>query len=429
MSAARLRRIAPEALPTVARDPLDAGTLREAAAIVDDVRTRGVDALREYAEKFGDLERGAPMFFGPDALGRVLDGLDDATRAVLERTADRVRAFSEAQLAAISATRVEVPGGEAGHELQPMEVAGCYAPGGRFTLPSSVLMTAIPARVAGVRTVWVASPDPAPATLAAAAIAGADGLLCVGGPQAIAALAYGIGPIDPACDVVVGPGNRWVTAAKHHVGTRVRIDMLAGPSELLVLADESADAVLVAADLLAQAEHDTDALPVLVTTCAALADRVDREIERQLSGLPTAAVARVALERGFTVIAPSLDAAIDVADRVAPEHLEVICRDAEAVARRLRHYGALFVGPATAQVLGDYGIGPNHVLPTGGTARHRAGLSVLDFLRPLTWVRIDDPVAASQALRDAASLARLEGLEGHARSAERRLDLGVRGTM
>ncbi len=251
-------------------------------------------------------------------------------------------------------------------------------------------MTAVTARVAGVDNVIVASPRPALVTLAAAAVAGADAVLAVGGAHAIAALAYGIDGFDP-CDVVVGPGNRWVTAAKQVVSGRVGIDMLAGPSELVVLADETVDPATVAADLLAQAEHDPDALPVLVTTSETLAKAVEAEIENQLTGLPTREVAEVALAGGFITVVPDLESAIAVCDQLAPEHLQVMTKESEKVAATLDHWGGLFIGSGSAEVFGDYGSGPNHTLPTGGVARYRGGLSVLDFLRVRTWLEIDDP--------------------------------------
>jgi phosphoribosyl-ATP pyrophosphohydrolase/phosphoribosyl-AMP cyclohydrolase/histidinol dehydrogenase len=256
-------------------------------------------------------------------------------------------------------------------------------------------------------------------TLAAAAISGADGVLAVGGAQAIAALAYGVEEV-PACDVVVGPGNRWVTAAKQLVSGRVRIDMLAGPSELVVLADETADPVTVAADLLAQAEHDPDAVPILVAVDAALPRRVEAALAAQLVTLPTADTARRALANGCAVIVADVAAGVQVCNRLAPEHLEVLLACPDDALPGLRHYGGLFVGSATAEVLGDYGAGPNHTLPTGGTARFWGGLSVLTFLRHRTWIRVDDLDAAQPLVADAIALARLEGLEAHARSAERR---------
>jgi phosphoribosyl-ATP pyrophosphohydrolase/phosphoribosyl-AMP cyclohydrolase/histidinol dehydrogenase len=419
MTRAVLRRVEPEALPQGARDAVDRETLAAAAEIVDDVRLHGEAAVRRHAERLGDLLPGGALVLSPSVLQSALESIDGSDRALLERTAERIRRFAEAQRGALSEVRVALPGGEAGHAISPVDRAGCYAPGGRFPLPSSVLMTVVTARAAGVGSVWVASPRPAPITLAAAAVAGADGLLAVGGAQGIAALAYGAGLVPPV-DVIVGPGNRWVTAAKLLVSGRVGIDMLAGPSELLVLADDSADPATIAADLLAQAEHDVDARPILVTTSAALADAVDGELAKQLDGLPTAATAREAVAAGFTVVCTSEEAAWEICDRLAPEHLEVMTRDPEKARAQLRHYGALFVGSGAAEVLGDYGAGPNHVLPTGSTARFTGGLSVFDFLRVRTWMRMDRPSEAAGLVGDAVRLARLEGLEGHARSAERR---------
>jgi len=412
-----LRRLRPDALPSLRRAAVDADTLTAASVIVEDVRARGEVALRAHATRLGDLPEGAPLLLDRDALKRAFDAQPAEVQALLERTAARVRAFAVAQRAALSAVDVEVPGGRAGHDIRAVDRAACYAPGGRFPLPSSVLMTAVTARVAGVAHVIVASPRPAPVTLAAAHVADADALLCVGGAHAIAALAFGAGPV-PACDVIVGPGNRWVTAAKQLVSGQVGIDMLAGPSELVVLADDSADPETVAADLLAQAEHDPDALPILVTTSDPLIDQVNEALRAQLAVLPTAETATAAVSEGFAVLCATLDEAVDVCDALAPEHLEVMTQDAEALQLRLRHYGGLFVGHGAAEVLGDYGAGPNHVLPTGGTARQTGGLSVFTFLRVRTWLRMHAP---AELARDAAALARLEGLEGHARSAERRL--------
>ena len=400
-------------------DP-DPETLATAARIVRDVRKRGEVALRKHAERFGDVPRGAPLYYDRPELARALAGLAPEDRARLERVAARIRAFAVAQRSALGPVSVPVPGGVAEHRIAPMERTGCYAPGGRYPLPSSVLMTAVTARVAGVRDVWVASPKPHPLTLAAAAVAGANGVLGVGGAQAIAALAYGAGPIAPR-DVIVGPGNRWVAAAKQLVAATVAIDMLAGPSELVVFADESADPAAVAADLLAQAEHDPDALPVLVTVDATLVKRVERELASRLDALPTAAVARAALAQGGAIVVSSVAEGVAACDAIAPEHLHLALRDADAVAPRLAHYGALFVGAGSAEVLGDYGAGPNHVLPTGGTARSSGGLSVYTFLRVRTWLRITDGVAARPLIEDAIWLARAEGLEAHARAAERRL--------
>ena len=399
---------------------VDAKTLAAAARIVEAVRKRGEVALRKHAERLGDVSPGAPLYHNRADLARALAGLSPEERTRLERVAARIRAFAVAQRGALGPVRVPVPGGIAEHRIAPIERAGCYAPGGRYPLPSSVLMTAVTARVAGVRDIWVASPKPQALSLAAAAIAGADGVLAAGGAQAIAALAYGAGPIAPR-DVIVGPGNRYVAAAKRLVAGAVAIDMLAGPSELIVFADSSADPTTVAADLLAQAEHDPHAVPLLVTTDAELVKGVEQELARQLGDLPTARVARAALAHGGAIVVSGVDEGIVACDALAPEHLQLALRDADAVAPRLAHYGALFVGAGSTEVLGDYGAGPNHVLPTGGTARASGGLSVYTFLRVRTWLRITDCAAARPLVEDAVWLGRAEGLEAHARAAERRL--------
>ncbi len=411
-----LRRVAPSEVRSLQRDPVDPATLARAARIVDDVRARGEAALRAHAEQLDGLAPGAALVLPRSDLEAARDALPAPQRQLLERTAARIARFADAQRAALTELDVAIAGGRAGHSLAPVERAACYAPGGRYPLPSSVLMTAVTARRAGVPHVWVASPKPTPITMAAAAIAGADALLAAGGAQAIAALAYGAGPV-PGHDAIVGPGNAWVTAAKQLVAGRVAIDMLAGPSELVVVADATTDPAWVAADLLAQAEHDPDALPILVALDPALADAVDRELGRQLQSLETAPVAAAALRNGYCVQCATEDEAAEVCDRLAPEHLQLMLADADALAKRVRNYGALFIGAGSAEVLGDYGAGPNHVLPTGGTARFGGGLSVLTFTRVRTWLRLDQGAERAALAADAEALAKLEGLAGHARAA------------
>ena len=391
--------------------PVDAATLAGAAAIVADVRARGAGAAIEHGLRLGDLATSeARVVLTREELQGVLATRPRPEVELLQRTAARIEAFARAQRGCLTELTFEQDGVRAGHTIAPVERAGCYAPGGRYPLPSSVLMTAVTARAAGVREVWVASPRPSPVTLAAAAIAGADGVLTLGGAQAIASLA--IGTFTPPVDVICGPGNRWVTAAKQLVAGEVGIDMLAGPSELCVLADASADPVAVAADLLAQAEHDPDAVPVLISTNEDLLASVQTQLEEQLATLPTADVAREALRQGGAVLVGSIAAAAAIANELAPEHLQLAVADPGDWIGRLEHYGALFHG-AGAEVLGDYGAGPNHVLPTGRGARFTGGLSVFTFLRIRTWLS-----AAHGCASDAADLARLEGLEAHARAAE-----------
>lgn len=418
-----LCRLTPAEVPAIRRDPVDPKARATAEPIVEAVRSEGEAAVRRYAEKFGELMPGAKLVYTREnELLEAYRSISAEERDCLERTAARIRSFAFAQRESLSAITVPIPGGEAGHTVEPMEAAGCYAPGGRYPLPSTVLMTAVTARVAGCKRVVVASPRPSQVTLAAAYIANADCLSPVGGAHAIAALAYGAGELE-ACDAVVGPGNQYVTAAKSLVAGRVAIDMLAGPSECLVLADDTADPSVVAKDLLAQAEHDPQALPALICLSEAFAAAVDAELSKQLAVLSTKDIASVALLNGFTVVVNSIEEAAAISDRLAVEHVELHCRDAMALGMRLKHYGGLFIGGGAAEVLGDYGAGPNHTLPTGGTARSAGGLCVLTFLRVRTWMRVDDSNAAKQTTADAVKLGELEGLVGHAAAARARLPL------
>ena len=418
MSEPTLRVIEAASFQAPREDPVDPETLAQAAAIVAEVRREGTAGLIGAIERF-ERRAGDPVLLDRAELEAAFLRLEPETRALLERTRDRIARFARAQVACLSPLEVEIEGGRAGHDLSPVERAGCYAPGGNFPLPSSVLMTAVTARVAGVRSVVVATPSNDDRMLGAAWLAGADQVLWAGGAHAISALAYGVEGLDPV-DIIVGPGNRWVTAAKALVVGRVGIDMLAGPSELVVAADASADPEVVAADLLGQAEHDSDAVPVLVTTSRPLALAVAKACDRQLEILPTADIARVALSNGAAVICESLDELIEVVNRCAPEHLEVQCEEPGRLLTQIRHYGGAFVGAGAAEVFGDYGAGPNHVLPTGGTARYTGGLSALTFIRVRTWMRLDDLQAAGELQRDTIALANLEGLIGHARSAQAR---------
>jgi len=301
-----------------------------------------------------------------------------------------------------------------------VENAGCYVPGGRYPLPSSLLMTVIPARVAGVRSVWVATPRPDPIIMATAWVAGADGLIAAGGAQGIAALAFGVGPLPPS-DVIVGPGNQYVTLAKKVLAGEIRIDMLAGPSELVIIADDEADPTRLAADLLAQAEHDVEAFPVLISLSESLRTAVEEALGIQLRTLSTADTARTSLRNGGSLIVSNDREAARLCDALAPEHVQICTKNPQATADLLQHYGALFLGEQSAEVFGDYGAGPNHVLPTGRNARTSAGLSVFTFLRVQTWLDLKKDLPELETLaNESAWLARIEGLEGHARAVEMR---------
>lgn len=410
-----LRVVDPEDISAELRPPVGPEAMEVAARIIAEVRSGGEEAVRRHGERLGDLDGTEALVVDSEQLQGAIDELDGNDRQLLERVASRVRYFAEAQRNSVTDVEVEVPGGRAGHAWLPVGTAGAYAPGGRYPLPSTILMTVIPARVAGVGEVWVASPRPSPLTLAAAGLAGADGLIRAGGAQAIAALA--LGAVGPRCDIVVGPGNRWVTAAKKLLFGEVGIDGLAGPSEIVVIADQHAETHLVAADLIAQAEHDVEALPILVCTDDELRTEVEVEIGVQMADLPTARVASPAFQRGFAVVVSDLDHAALISDRIAPEHLALHVEDADALAARMSNYGSLFSGRLSAETFADYGVGPNHVLPTGGGARFQSGLSPITFLRSPTWLRLEDP---GEVVADTAAFARLERLEGHARAAEAR---------
>lgn len=391
--------------------------------IVDRVRREGDVALREYAREFDDVEVGNVDV--TDRTERAYHQVDDAVREAIETAAANVRAFHERQMPAD--WRESFDGRELGRRYRPIERVGVYAPGGTAAYPSSVLMGVLPARVAGVEHVAVATPPAKPlppATLAAAHVAGADAVYQVGGAQAIAALAHGTESV-PAVQKVVGPGNRWVTAAKAEVRGDVEIDFLAGPSELLVVCDETADPALVAADMVAQAEHDPAASVVCVTDDADTAQAVAEACERQAVARDRVDIVEQALEGDASgvLLARSMSEAVTFAEAYAAEHLSIVAADDEALLDRIDSAGSVFLGPYSPVAAGDYAAGPNHVLPTGGLAKVAGGLAVDDFLRSSTVQRLDREALA--ALRETVTtLARAEGLEAHAASVERRFDDG-----
>ncbi|MEY3012164.1 MAG: histidinol dehydrogenase [Pseudomonadota bacterium] len=394
------------------------------AALLAEIQSGGDAAVRRLSERF-DGAAPALLQVPAAALDAAVAGLDPDDRAALERAHRNIRRVAEAQRDALGGFRVEVePGVVVGQRVLPIERVACYIPAGRHPLPSTVLMTVTPAKVAGCPFVAVFSPPrtagaPHPAILAAARIAGADAVFAIGGVQAVGAAAFGTESV-PRCDLLVGPGNAWVTEAKRQVYGRIGIDGVAGPSEVLVLADASADPARVAADLLAQAEHDVDARALLATTDATLPARVEAALDAQLATLPTAETARAALAAsGAAVVVADRDALRRLADEKAPEHLHLHLQDAAAFSAEVRAYGAVFVGEHAAEVFGDYCAGSNHVLPTAGAARFTGGLSVATYCRLVAFQEMDAAGAAGLA-PVAARLGRLEGLEAHARAAEAR---------
>ena len=384
--------------------------------IIDAVRAGGDRALREQIERF---EKRSPREllirdFGGAA---ALESLTPAVRQALELGASRVRRYHEKQREGLLGFEYEEGGVRLGSRTQAVERVGVYVPGGKARYPSSVLMAAIPAAVAGVREIIVASPDTSPEVRAACHLAGVHALLDAGGAQAIAALAYGTESV-PKVDKIVGPGNIYVAAAKRLVFGEVSIDSIAGPSEILVVADDTADAAVVAADLLSQAEHDEDAYPLLIVTSRALADAVDREIEKQLASLPRRAIAEASLRaNGIALVVGSVARLADVANALAAEHVAVQTRDARQVAGTIRAAGALFIGSSTPEAAGDYVAGPSHVLPTGGAARHSSPLGVYDFISRTSIIEYTEQALVGQSAALAA-FARTEGLEAHARAVE-----------
>lgn len=393
--------------------------------ILRDLNLRGDAALLEYTERFDRLPlgRAEELRVDPEELAAAASAIDPELLAALHRAADRIRAFHERQVER-GFVDLSADGTLLGQRVLPLRRVGVYVPGGRAAYPSSVLMNVIPARVAGVDEVVMVSPAPEgrmeAAVLAAAHVAGVHEVWRVGGAQAVGALAYGTESIGRV-DKIVGPGNRWVAEAKRQVFGWVDIDMVAGPSEILVIADDSADPVHVAADLIGQAEHDPDAIAWLVTTSPELAVAVPAELERLLAANPRGEIARQALrDNGLILVVPSLEAAAEAADLRAPEHLELLVADPLALAGRIRNAGAIFLGAHSPEPMGDYYAGPNHVLPTGGTARWASPLGVYDFVKRTSLIGYSEARLRRDA-PDVLRLAEAEGLFGHAEAVRVRL--------
>ncbi len=382
--------------------------------ILEDVRRRGDRALLEYARKFDGLERKSvrvPAGELRDAAG----ALAPEFRRAVDAAAANVRAFAMRQMPR-EWSRPLRPGLRLGQIVRPLDTVAAYIPSGRYPLPSSLVMTVVPAQVAGVPNICVASPRAVREVFGTAAHLGVSGVFQMGGAHAIAAFAFGTRTV-PRADRIVGPGNIYVAAAKKLLAGEVGIDFVAGPTEILIIA-ESGEPRHLAADMLAQAEHDADASAILLTTSRRLASAVAREVDRQLAVLPTAPVARQAIARNSAIVlVSSLDEALDLANRFAPEHLSL---PEARLLEKVRHAGSVFVGPHSPEAAGDYASGPNHVLPTGGAARVRGGLSVLDYLKIISVQELSEQALARLAPA-ITTLARAEGLEAHARSVEVRL--------
>lgn len=394
------------------------------AGIVADVRARGDGALVELTRRFDRCDVAGRIRVSEAEIDAAVAAVPPAERNALELAAERIRAYHSRQIPEDASWTDEV-GASLGWRWTAVDAAGLYVPGGTASYPSSVLMNAVPARVAGVGrlVMCVPTPDDAlnPLVLAAARLSGVDEVYRVGGAQAVAAMAYGTGSIAPV-DVITGPGNAYVAAAKRQVFGQVGIDMIAGPSEVLVIADEDNDPDWLAVDLLSQAEHDPSAQAILITTDAGLARAVLRAVEARLETLDRRGIAGAAWRaHGGVIVAWDLEEAAALADRIAPEHLELAVEEPDALAARIRHAGAIFLGAWTPEAVGDYAGGPNHVLPTARTARFSSGLSVLDFLKRTTLQRMT-PEALRAVGPAAETLARSESLGAHALSLRLRLE-------
>ncbi len=396
----------------------------DVARIIADVRARGDVAVAELTAKFDRVDLDAQGWEIPAAeLDAAVAGLAPELRAALELAATRIRAFHERQKP-VGNDATDAQGVRTGVRWSAVEAAGLYVPGGRAAYPSSVLMNAIPAVVAGVESLIMVTPTPGgeanPVVLAAARLAGVSRVFRIGGAQAVAALALGTARI-PRVDVITGPGNAWVAEAKRQLYGIVGIDMIAGPSEVVIVSDGGSNPDWIAADLLAQAEHDPVAQSILITTSAAEADAVAGAVARQLATLPTAGVARQSWDDfGAIILVPSLEAALPLLDALAPEHAELMIDDPDALFARMRHAGSVFLGRHTPEAAGDYLAGPNHVLPTGRRARFASGLSVVDFMKRTTF--LDCGRQGLAAIGGAgAALADAEGLAAHAASIRMRL--------
>ncbi len=423
----RLDASAPEfrrRLEALVASPMEADSKVEAQvrAIIDDVRTRGDAAVLDYTRRFDRLEAASveDLFVPESRIGKAWAATDGKTKRALKVAAERIRAYHERQLQESWSFSDEY-GNRLGQQFTPLERVGLYVPGGKAAYPSSVLMNAIPAGVAGVGRVVLVVPAPdgilSELVLAAAHVAGVLEVLTIGGAQAVAALAYGTESIQRV-DKIVGPGNAYVATAKRLVFGQVGIDMIAGPSEILIVSDGSAPADWIALDLFSQAEHDEEARAILVCPDAAFLDRVAESVNRLLPGMERADIIRRSLERqGAFIRVADLDDAVAVANRIAPEHLELSVEDPAALLPKVRNAGAVFMGRYTAEALGDYCAGPNHVLPTGGTARFSSPLGVYDFQKRSSIIYCT-PEGARVLGDVAAHLARGEGLSAHARSAE-----------
>jgi histidinol dehydrogenase len=387
--------------------------------IVNTVKEQGDAAVLQYTQQF-DNENLSQLRVTQQEIDNAYQAVNPKVVESIKIAAQRIETFAKKQFEFFKDFSYEDEFAELGQRIVPLDSVGCYIPGGRFPLFSTVLMSVIPAKVAGVKDIIMCSPKIQPITLVAADLSGASQVFRIGGAQAISAMAYGTESIPKVCKIV-GPGNQYVQNAKKLVFGEVGIDFIAGPSEVLVIADETGNPEFIAADLLAQAEHDPNAIANLFTTSKTLALKVNDALMKQLPNLTTQSIATLALRNGGIFILDTMEEIISYSNRIAPEHLEIQITNPETIIPDLRNYGSLFIGPYSAEVFGDYCSGTNHILPTNGVARYSGGLSVKDFIKILTYQKIR-PENRHTLIKLAANMAQEEGLHGHQKAAEYRLE-------
>ncbi len=390
-------------------------SLESVAKIIDDVKKDGDSAVRKYSQQFDGCTRES-FLLTKQEIDEAYSKVDEKTIDALTYAIKNVKEFAQKQLHTVSNLDTTVDGNKLGHRIVPLEKVGCYIPGGNYPLPSTAFMTIVPAKVAGVKEVVACSPRIQPVTVVACDLAGADKIFAVGGVQAVAAMAYGTQSITNV-NKIVGPGNKYVTSAKKQVFGECGIDFLAGPSEVLIIADETAKPEFVAADMLAQCEHDLDARAYLVCFSKEFAQQVGDYAEKFMQELKTSDIARKAWDKSYAVLVDDIAQAIEISEQRAPEHLELCIKDAENYIDKFTNYGSLFIGNYSAEVFGDYASGTNHTLPTNQVAKYSGGLSVFDYIKIQTY-QIINPDNSKQLMNVTELLASKEGLEAHSLAAK-----------
>ncbi len=390
----------------------------DVASIINDIKRNGDEAIKNYCKKFGDGEIDE-FEVSKEEIDKAFKNISQKTIDNIEFAINNIKIFAQNQLNSIKEFEIKNEGVVLGQKIIPIERVGAYVPGGNYPLPSSAIMSCVPAKVAGVKEVLVFSPKIKDATIVAASLAGADRIFRIGGIQAIAGMAYGTQTI-PKVDKITGPGNKYVTAAKKYVYGEVGIDFLAGPSEVMIIGDETINPNFVAADMIAQCEHDVCASAIFITTSEKAINEVQNSLKNQLSVLETSQIAQKALENSYIIYVSNLEQAIEIANKKAPEHLEIITKENNFLINKLKNYGSLFIGSFSAESIGDYCSGTNHILPTNGVARYSAGLSVFDFIKIVTYQNASKE-ECQNVLQTASYLADLEGLAGHKKACDIRL--------